>query len=140
MPRALEDLGLAPALHDMLQKALARPGMHHSFEHFGLEQRLAPEMEVGVYRIAQELVGNIIKHASAREVHVQLLRNKGHLVLIVEDDGKGMDLTLRSNGLGMRSITDRARMLRGTVEFESSPGQGTVATLRIPLSPTDHRP
>lgn len=134
MPRALGDLGLAPALHDMLQKSLARPGMQHSFEHFGIDQRLSQEVEVGTYRIAQELVGNVIKHADARNVNVQLLKNKGHLVLIVEDDGKGMDPARRSNGIGLRSINDRARALQGTVEFESTSGQGTVATVRIPLS------
>jgi len=138
MPRALGDLGLAPALNDMLQKSLTRPGMHHSFEHFGVEARLPPDVEVGVYRIAQELVGNIIKHADARNVSVQLLKNKGHLVLIVEDDGRGIDPARRSSGMGMISINDRARSLHGTVDIASDKGSGTVATLRIPITNGTH--
>ena len=138
MPRALGDLGLAPALNDMLQKSLTRPGMHHSFEHFGVEARLPPDVEVGVYRIAQELVGNIIKHADARHVSVQLLKNKGHLVLIVEDDGRGIDPANRSNGMGMLSINDRARSLHGTIDIASDQGSGTVATLRIPITNGAH--
>lgn len=132
MPRALGDLGLAPALNDMLRKALTRPGMHHSFEQFGIDARLPRPVEVGVYRIAQELVNNIIKHAQATQVNVQLLKNKGHLVLIVEDDGVGIDRS-RGNGLGMTSIHDRARLLHGTVVIEAGGERGTIATLRVPL-------
>lgn len=135
MPRALGDLGLVPALNDMLHKAFARPGERCSFEHFGVEGRLPADVEVGVFRIAQELVNNVLKHAAARNIAVQLLRNKGHLVLLVEDDGGGMDPALAANGIGLLSIQDRVRVLRGTVEFNSAPGRGTVVTVRVPLQP-----
>lgn len=133
MPRALGELGLAPALHDMLQKLFATPGTTHTFEHFGLEQRPSAAIEVGLYRIAQELVGNVIKHARATEVHVQLLRNRNHLVLIVEDNGQGLPTGRSGPGMGLRNIQDRTRALHGTAEFDSTPGQGTVATIRIPF-------
>ncbi len=134
MPRALGDLGLAPALNDMLNKSLARPGMHHTFEHFGLDARLPQQVEVGVYRIAQELVGNILKHADARNIHVQLLKNKNHLVLIVEDDGKGIDATRTGNGIGLLNMHDRARAMHGHIEFNAAPTNGTVVTLRVSLT------
>lgn len=134
MPRALEDLGLVPAIADMLSKSLALPNMHHSFEHFGLEQRLPQRVETGVYRIAQELVNNLIKHAQARNVQVQLLRNKGHLVLMVEDDGIGIDPARVGKGLGMRNLQDRARVLHGTLDIEPGPERGTICTLRVPLT------
>ena len=134
MPRALGELGLVPALSDMLDRSLKLPGMRHSFEHFGLEHRLAQHVETGVYRIAQELVNNIIKHAQARNVQVQLLRNKGHLVLIVEDDGVGIDPARASIGLGMRGLRDRARVLHGTLDIERGADRGTIATLRVPLT------
>ncbi|MFT3884328.1 MAG: sensor histidine kinase [Flavobacteriales bacterium] len=136
-PRALDDLGLAPALGEMLQRSLTRPDLHLSYEHFGIDERLPAELETGVYRIAQELVSNIIKHARARNVSVQLLRNKGWLVLIIEDDGEGMDPTLASRGIGLLSINDRVRVLQGTVEFDSAPGKGTVVTLRVPWRTTN---
>jgi signal transduction histidine kinase len=107
--------------------------MHHTFEHFGMEQRLGRAVEVGVYRIAQELLNNVVKHAGARNVQVQLLRNKGHLVLIVEDDGVGFDPAQNSNGVGMRSLMDRARILHGTLDIQRGATSGTIATLRVPL-------
>ncbi|MFZ1687176.1 MAG: sensor histidine kinase [Flavobacteriales bacterium] len=132
MPRALGELGLAPALNDMLNKSLARPGMQHAFEHFGLEGRLPAHVEMGVYRIAQELVGNILKHADARNVSVQLFRNKNNLVLIVEDDGKGLDGI--GQGMGMLNMHERARVMHGHIGFSDGPTTGTVATLRVPLT------
>ena len=134
MPRALGDLGLAPALAYMLDKSLKLPGMHHNFEHFGLEQRLPHHMETGVYRIAQELLNNTIKHAQAQNVQVQLLRNKGHLVLIMEDDGVGIDPARATNGMGLRGLRDRARVLHGTLDIEPGVDRGTIATLRVPLT------
>ncbi|MBL0045509.1 MAG: sensor histidine kinase [Flavobacteriales bacterium] len=132
-PRALDDLGLAPALGDMLHKALDRPGFTLNYEHFGLEARLPQHVEVGVYRIAQELVNNIIKHADSRSVNVQLLKNKGHLVLMVEDDGKGMgDRT--HDGIGLLSMNDRARAMHGHIDFSNAPVNGTIVTLRLPLT------
>ena len=132
-PRALDDLGLAPALGDMLHKALDRPGFTLSYEHFGLDARLPQHVEVGVYRIAQELVNNIIKHAEARTVNVQLFKNKGNLVLLVEDDGKGMGDHARK-GLGLLSMHDRARAMNGLMDFSDAPENGTIVTLRLPLS------
>ncbi|MBK8225660.1 MAG: sensor histidine kinase [Flavobacteriales bacterium] len=134
MPRALGELGLAPAIGDMLEKTLKLPGMRHAYEHFGLEGRLPPELETGVYRIAQELVTNAAKHAKAQLVNVQLMRNKGWLILIVEDDGVGFDAQGRSAGIGLQGLRDRARVLRGTLAIASTPGAGTVVTLRIPLT------
>lgn len=134
MPRALGELGLAPAIADMLEKSLKLPGMRFTFEHFGLDGRLPVPVETGAYRIAQELVSNIIKHAQAHQVNVQLMRNKGHLILIVEDDGIGFDQGGVRAGMGLSGLRDRARVLHGTFGISSTPGAGTVATLRVPLS------
>lgn len=135
MPRALRDVGLVPALADMLDRTLALPGMRHTFEHHGMQERLAPEVETGVYRIAQELVNNILKHAQATHVDVQLLRNKGALIMLVADDGVGIDPALASRGLGMRNLRDRARILNGTIVSAANSPRGTLVTLRI-IDPT----
>lgn len=134
MPRSLEGAGLVPAMADMLDKALAVPGVEKHFEHHGMEQRLPSEVETGIYRIAQELLNNIIKHAKASRVDVQLLRTSTSVVLIVEDDGIGMDATRSYAGLGLRNLHDRARILQGALEFSVGAGRGTVATLRVPLA------
>lgn len=134
MPRALGELGLAPAIGDMLEKTLKRPGLRHAYEHFGMEDRLQPDMEIGVYRIAQELATNAAKHANAHLVNVQLMRNKGWLILIIEDDGAGFDVHASIAGIGLQGLRDRARLLRGTLEIVSASGSGTLATLRIPIN------
>ncbi len=135
MPRALARLGLAPALEDMLKRSFHGTGVQHSFEHFAVDEHLRPELATGLYRIAQELVGNILKHAQARKVDVQLLRNKDHVILLVQDDGRGFKAGNGSGhvGIGLRNIRDRTRSLGGMFTLEGTPDQGTEATVRVPL-------
>ena len=133
MPRTLSDLGLGPATSDMLARILAGAGITHEFEQFGLQERLPKDVEIGVYRIAQELVQNTMKHAGARQVNLQLLKNNGHLVLIYEDDGKGMDHNARHDGIGLRNIRERVRALRGILTLGNGETSGIRATVRIPL-------
>lgn len=133
MPKALGELGLVPALADMLERALGGAGIRHNLESTGLHERLAKPVETGVFRIAQELVQNTLKHAQAKLVDVQLLKNNGYLVMIYEDDGKGMVAT-NSPGIGVRNMQERARALHGTFRMENGGHQGMVATLRLPLN------
>jgi signal transduction histidine kinase len=135
MPRALSEMGLVPALNDMLDKTFFGSQTKWSFDHIGMEGiRLDELVEVNIYRIVQELVNNILKHADAGTVSVQLLKNATHLVLIVEDDGKGFDPTRSGDGIGVLNIHSRAQVLKGAVNFEPGPKTGTVVTLRVPVS------
>ncbi|MBI1287260.1 MAG: tetratricopeptide repeat protein [Flavobacteriales bacterium] len=136
MPRVLSDMGLIPALQDMLEKSLGSTDIQYEFEHHKVEGERFPEnLEVSLYRICQELVNNIIKHSDAKAVSVQLLKTASHLVLVVEDNGKGFtfDSPENSNGIGLMNISSRAKALKGEVNYEPSPEHGTVATIRIPL-------
>ncbi len=137
MPRALSELGLVPAMADLLDKTLGQANIQFQFEHHKVEViRFDETVEVSLYRIAQELITNIIKHAQAQAVSVQLLKTASHLVLVVEDNGKGFayeDQTNR-NGIGLMNISSRAKALHGEVTYVPSPLQGTVATIRIPLA------
>jgi signal transduction histidine kinase len=132
MPKALSRVGLVPALQEMLQRSFHGTGVQCAFDHFGVEAELRPELSTGLYRIAQELVGNILKHAQATQVDVQLLRNKEHLVLLVQDNGKGY-ASGTSSGIGLRNITDRARSLGGTFTISGTAQQGTEASVRVPI-------
>lgn len=137
MPRVLNEMGLIPALDDMLSKSLGNTDIQFVFEHHKVEdERFAENVEVSLYRICQELVNNIIKHSEAKAVSVQLLKTKTHLVLVVEDNGKGFnfDESTNRNGIGLMNITSRAKAINGEVNYEPSPEQGTVATIRIPLA------
>lgn len=137
MPRALSELGLLPALEDLLEKAFGHTDIRFSFEHHRLEsERFDERIEISLYRITQELINNIIKHSGAKAVSAQLLKTATHLVLVVEDDGKGFryEDEANRNGIGLMNISSRAKALNGEVNYSPSPQQGTVATIRIPIA------
>lgn len=137
MPRVLSELGLVPAIDDMLGKSLGNTEILYEFEELRVgNERFNENIEVSLYRICQELVNNIIKHSNAKAVSVQLLKTKTHLVLVVEDNGLGFDLNNPDiqNGIGLMNISSRAKAINGEVNYQPSPQQGTVATIRVPLS------
>jgi two-component system NarL family sensor kinase len=132
MPRALVRLGLVPALEEMVRRTFHGSPIKVAFEHFGMDGKLPNDAATGLYRIAQELVTNVLKHAQATEVDIQLLRNKRHVVLMVQDNGVGFDPGRKGKGIGLQNIADRSRALGGSVDVESSRGNGTLTTVRIP--------
>jgi len=132
MPRALIELGLIDALEDMLSKSLGVSDIRYEFEHYGIEERLDERREVSLYRITQELINNIIKHSDANQVNVHLFKNKDRIILIVEDNGKGI-YPANKEGHGLMNIKSRVNTLKGDVNLEPSPNSGTLATIRIPL-------
>ena len=134
MPRALSDLGIIPALEDMLENSLAYAKIKYQFEHFNINGRLPEKIEVSIYRITQELINNIIKHSNANNVNVQLFKSDESIILIVEDDGVGMNASKSGKGIGLLNISSRVDMIHGTVNFEPSPNSGTLVTVKIPLS------
>lgn len=133
MPKILREEGLIPAIDHLLDKTLRKTHVTCRFQHFGQIERLSETIEIHLYRIVQELISNIIKHSGATEVNVQLSRAKNHLVLTIEDNGKGMNETIQKNGMGLANITSRAEAMNGKFHYESSPGMGTTSIIRIPL-------
>jgi signal transduction histidine kinase len=134
MPRALQEMGLMPAIDEMLGKSLGNTSIEYTFEHYQVEgKRFNERVEVGIYRIAQELVNNIIKHSGANLVMVQLFRNKDYLILIVEDNGQGFHPGSKKDGIGLMNINTRLGTVNGDVIWEPSPESGTVATVRVPV-------
>jgi signal transduction histidine kinase len=131
MPKVLESFGLVPALDEMLEKALQFTSLNYQFEHYNLDQRLAQKVELAVFRIAQELINNVIKHAKASFVSVQLFKNQNQLILIVEDNGKGFTDTISGDVHGLLNIKSRLNTVNGQVNFESSPTAGTTVTMRV---------
>lgn len=132
MPKALIELGLIHALEDMLKKSLGINRINYEFEHFGIVERLEEKIEISVYRVAQELINNIVKHSESTHVSLQLFKNGGKLVFIVEDNGKGIKNT-EGSGHGLLNMKSRINSLNGELNLEPSPSSGTLATIRIPI-------
>jgi len=133
MPRSLSESGLVPALEDMLENSLGNTNIKYQFEHFGITQRFDEDIEIAIYRIAQELINNVIKHSKASKVNVQLFKTGSDVLLIVEDNGQGMNITDHKKGIGLMNISSRLDTINGNVNFEPSPENGTLATIKIPV-------
>ena len=88
------------------------------------DNSLSDKMKLTIYRIVQEQVTNIIKHANAKEVIIEIYQDKGALVLTIKDDGVGFDVSSKRNGVGLQNISSRAELLDGEVIINSSPGNG----------------
>lgn len=133
MPRALMEKGLVPAIDDLLKNAFQHSNTSYTLEESGVNERFNERIEVSVYRIIQELVNNIIKHAEASQVSVQLISKEDNLLVFVEDDGKGFNSSNQKEGHGLINIKSRAEMINGSVNFEPSSNKGTFVSLSIPI-------
>jgi two-component system, NarL family, sensor kinase len=135
MPKALSESGLIASIEDMLQKSLGLTPIAYRLEHFKVDgERFHEKVELGLYRVCQELINNIIKHSGASEVVVQLFRSKGFLILIVEDNGTGFTKAPENAGIGLANITSRIHTVDGEVSWEPGPQSGTVATVKVPVA------
>jgi len=132
MPRALTELGLIDALDDMLDISFSNSNITCNFEHHNMDERLPQNIEIGLYRIAQELINNILKHSGAKNVDVQLVKKEKHCILFIQDDGKGID-TKDTDGIGIRNMNSRLNVLNGELNLESDSDSGTTAIVRIAL-------
>jgi two-component system NarL family sensor kinase len=133
MPEALLAFGLVQALADLCATTRQASGLDVQLHLHGLDARLPQTLEVELYRLVQELLNNVLKHASARQVLVQLMRHGNALHLVVEDDGRGFDPAVAGTGVGLRSVQARARYLGGTLDVQAAPGQGASFSLELIL-------
>jgi signal transduction histidine kinase len=138
-PSALDHLGLGVALSSYAEEVSARSGLDIDVhcDTIGAFD-LSGAVQTGLYRIAQEALTNVVKHARARRVSVILERRDGDVQLIVEDDGVGFrELNRDADKLGLAGMQERAALLSGTVTIESSPGHGTTVYARFPRSESE---
>jgi signal transduction histidine kinase len=134
-PSVLDDLGLVAALRRYTCDYQARYPIEVDLEVVGLAERLPPAVETAVYRIVQESLTNIARHAQAQTVSVLVEQGHGRIRVIVEDDGIGFDeqVAARNGRLGLFGMRERAELLNGMLTIESEPGQGTSIFVEVPL-------
>ncbi len=135
MPNALIRSGLVSAVRDFVNKLSLSQMLKVDLQIVGLNERLENTTETVLYRVLQETVNNIIKHADASQISIQLIKHNDYLNMMVEDNGKGFDASrLHSfEGIGLKNIVSRIQYLDGSVDFDSSPNRGTTVIINVPL-------
>lgn len=135
-PTVLDDVGLLPALERLAEDMTVRTGTMVAVASDGLVgSRLPPEVETVVYRVVQEALTNITRHASATTASITVIVAERRVRTLVEDDGIGFaaDAGPKRGHLGLRGMVERADLVGGTVELSSTPGSGTTIVLELPL-------
>ncbi|MBA3562154.1 MAG: GAF domain-containing protein [Actinobacteria bacterium] len=132
-PKALDDFGLAAALERLRDIFSEQTGMRVDLES-RIRDRLPPDVETALYRIVQEALTNIVKHAQANAVSIVLARKAGAVTALIEDDGRGFNHDGSGEGLGLLGMGERLALLGGRLKVESRPGAGTTIVAEVPLS------
>ncbi|MDQ2178778.1 ATP-binding protein [Marinifilum sp. D714] len=136
MPKILLDFGIIPALENLVNRINRAERIKIILFHSILSDRFPELIELGLYRICQELINNSVKHSSATEVQVQLIEHPESLILMVEDNGKGFDKTsvMKENpGVGLINVESRTNAFGGNFILDTAISKGVTATIEIPL-------
>lgn len=141
-PIYLEDLGLSTALEMLAQETQQKSRLMTTFQQSGQEIRLSSDCEVSIYRISQEAINNIIRHAAASQINIHLSFQEGRLELSIQDNGQGFVVPENLNGFstqehfGLVGMSERAEEMGAHLSITSTPGQGTSIYLVVPISNT----
>jgi signal transduction histidine kinase len=133
-PAALDELGTGPAIETLVERIRALSGLDIDLDvDLGPESsRLDGSVESSVYRLVQESLNNVVKHAGAKRVSVEVVEADGWVTVTVRDDGHGFSPEGSHGGFGLVGMRERAELVGGTVRVDSAPGEGTAVTARLP--------
>lgn len=136
-PHQIEALGLTKAVKSMVDKVSKSSDIKFIFEEDVIDNLFSEENEVYIFRILQEAINNIIKHSSATESLIKILRRENSVSILISDNGKGFSLNkdVNKNSLGLSGISERVKMLGGTMNIESEEGDGTRVKIDLPTLP-----
>jgi signal transduction histidine kinase len=133
-PKVLDDFGLVPALERLTQGFAEHTGISVDLEASALTERLPVEVETAIFRIVQESLTNVVKHAHASSVSVVLTRGDGRIKAVIEDDGTGFaPETIGESGIGLVGMRERIELLDGSLTVESSERSGTTVAVEVPV-------
>jgi len=131
-PTALDDHGLVPAIQEQLRRFKAQHGIDTSLATDGDLDDLGSDQQLVLYRVTQEALNNVVRHAGASSVSVEIARHDGSVALEVTDDGAGFVVGKELRGLGLDGMAERARLVDGEFEIDAALGRGTTLRLRVP--------
>lgn len=135
MPNALLKSGLASAVKEFVDKIDSRI-ISVSLHTEGLNERIDPNIETVLYRVIQECVNNVLKHSGASQLDLSLIKDADGISATIEDNGKGFDTGDKEkfDGIGLKNIISRINYLKGSIDFDSAPGKGTLVAIHVPLN------
>jgi len=131
-PTVLEEFGYTTAVEGLINKINETKQIHFDLVVFGINHRLKKDYELALYRITQELINNVLKHAKAKHVSLQIGQRDGKIILMMEDDGKGFDVSAHKDGYGLNNLDARTKLMQGTMTIDSQRGKGTSVMVEIP--------
>jgi len=131
-PKVLDDFCLVPALERLAESFGEQTGLKVDFHSAIGEDRLPSEVETALFRVVQESLTNVVKHSHANRVSIVLTRRGDGVAVVVEDDGAGFDPADSGDGIGLLGMRERLALLDGTLDVESSAGQGTTLVAEVP--------
>lgn len=134
LPPVLTDFGLIDALQALCTKVGQGGPIQVTFTKKLVDERFPAEIELTLYRIAQELFGNAVKHSEATSIHVELAKESGMLVMSFRDNGKGFDPEKVKRGFGLKNLQSRVQLINGKIDTYTKPLSGTLTTINVPLT------
>jgi signal transduction histidine kinase len=132
-PSMLDDLGLIPALEWQAREVSRQTGLRVDVAAGGVSDHMPEEFKTCIYRVVQEALHNVTRHAAAHTVRIVAQQEAGRLLLSIQDDGRGFDVG-RSRGLGLLGMEERVAHLGGTLQLLSEPARGTLISVVLPLA------
>ncbi len=134
-PGLIDNLGLIPAIDWYINDFQKQTGLQCFFNYSQENVEVNKDLAINVFRIIQEALTNVVKHAEAKAIHINMYNKKEKLVLEIKDDGKGIEKKNlnKSNSFGIIGIRERAELFKGKMEIKSKPGQGTMIRVKLPL-------
>ncbi len=133
-PTILEEFGYTTAVEGLVNKINETKQIHFDLVVFGINHRLKKDYELALYRITQELINNVLKHAEAKHVSLQIGQRDEKIILMMEDDGKGFDVNAHKDGYGLNNLDARTKLMQGTMTIDSQPGKGTSVLIEVPYN------
>jgi signal transduction histidine kinase len=133
LPPVLTDFGLIDALQALCERLEKNTDINISFTKEMPNDRFSPEIEVTLYRIAQELFGNAVKHSGATSIQLNLTRENGTLMMSFSDNGVGFDPDNIKHGFGLKNLESRTQFINGKIQTYTKPHSGTLTTIKVHL-------
>jgi len=138
VPPSLGDIGLVASIHELCDSIKRTHILEVDFTHRHFKEKKLPEnFKLMLFRVTQEQVNNVIKHANANRIKIGLKSDAEFVTLTIIDDGVGFDLNNYKKGIGFKNMINRVSLFGGNVAKESSPGQGCVLTVHVPMPDTN---